>query len=155
MSTKHEIIQGYADIIELAEELNTYGEQAWLTPLGEGKWTVKEVVGHILLWDKYIHDVITSAILNNTPLAELSVGADIESFNREAGEWALSKTKDEIFSALVASRRVVLEDLQAIPEESFTAIIKDAEGNPFVLKEFIVEMTRHDHHHWKQIESVL
>ncbi|BBI35221.1 DinB family protein [Cohnella abietis] len=154
MSTKNEIILGYGEWINFAKNLNQYEETTWLTPLGQDKWTVKEVLGHLLLWDKYIHEEVTSPILQNKTLG-LSEDTDIEEFNREAGRWALSKSKDEIVSELISSRRVVLEDLQMIPEEGFTNVYKDTNANPFVLKDFIIEMTRHDNHHKKQVEAVL
>ncbi|MFC3748567.1 DinB family protein [Paenibacillus sp. GCM10012306] len=154
MSTKNEVILGYGEWINFAKNLSKYEEQSWLTPLGPDKWTVKEVVGHIVLWDKYIHNEVTRAILHNSPLG-LSNAEEIEEFNRKAGEWALSKTKDEILTDLISSREAVLEDLQAISEEAFTNVYNDVDGNPFVLKDFIVEMTRHDHHHRAQVERVL
>jgi hypothetical protein len=81
------------------------------------------------MWDKYFYDTTIHKILLHHPLT-LADDADVDEFNRSAGEWALSLTKEEIVSNFIFSRSAML-------------------------KEFMIEMIRHDDHHMHQIEKAM
>lgn len=54
MSRKENLINNlkhYADWLEILEEIE---DEKWITPIAEGKWSVSEIVSHIMFWDQHI-----------------------------------------------------------------------------------------------------
>ncbi|WP_028560584.1 DinB family protein [Paenibacillus pinihumi] len=150
MESKQELISNSGAFIDFVRKLQPCDEQIWIRPLGPQKWTIKEVVAHLLFWDQYFYEEVIRKIVLGQPLT-LTEDIDVEAFNQKSAAWALSRSKDEIVQAAVSSRTAILEALRVIPAEDYTKEYTDADGARFVLQEFLVENFGHDQHHRGQI----
>ena len=54
-----EMVKEYGVFIDFVEDLKTISEAQWNVPLAEGKWTLKDVISHIMLWDQYYYEAVS------------------------------------------------------------------------------------------------
>lgn len=127
-------------------------ESIWDKPLGEGKWAVCDVVSHILLWDKYFYEEAIKPIVEEKPVTVEHL--DFELFNQEAREFAKTKTNQELAKLAKEYRKCIINSIQEQPAEKFTRQNKDAQGNNFVIKNYLKDFIWHDQHHMKQIAEI-
>lgn len=59
-----------SELLTQFEEWNHYAASIqdldWNEPLEEGKWTIHDIVCHIMLWDKYFLEAAIDPITNET-----------------------------------------------------------------------------------------
>jgi uncharacterized damage-inducible protein DinB len=48
-----ELIQSFEKWISFTQSMQKLPEEIWDSSLEEGKWTVRDIVSHMMLWDKY------------------------------------------------------------------------------------------------------
>ncbi|WP_054789129.1 MULTISPECIES: hypothetical protein [unclassified Gracilibacillus] len=53
MQKREQLMKEFSELIQFVESLRELDQLTWITPLAEGKWTLRDVVAHIMLWDKY------------------------------------------------------------------------------------------------------
>ncbi|GGG76107.1 DinB family protein [Paenibacillus radicis (ex Gao et al. 2016)] len=151
---KYELIAKCGTLVEFVTKLDIYEEQVWLTALGSDKWSIKEVIGHLIRWDKYFYDTTIEPIVTNNPIT-MSEADDVIAFNTAAAAWALSQTEADLIGALTKSRKAITDALQTVPEEDYSKLHTDAEGNTFTLEQFIQDIISHDQHHTTQIVQAI
>ncbi|MEC0373633.1 hypothetical protein [Paenibacillus chibensis] len=54
--TSLEMVEEFKTFIDFVQELKTIDEEHWNSPISEGKWSLKDVISHIMLWDKYFYE---------------------------------------------------------------------------------------------------
>ncbi|MCJ7839784.1 DinB family protein [Lederbergia sp. NSJ-179] len=125
----------------------------WDKPVGEGKWAVRDVVSHILLWDQYFYEEAIKPISEDQPLTVRHL--DFDTFNQNAREFAKSKTDDELINLTRANREQIVNAIREQSDENFEKVYQDAEGHPFAVKNYLRDFIWHDQHHRKQIEALM
>jgi len=100
---------------QTADEILKYkefDEQRLLEPIGEGKWSVKEIIGHLYFWDKFI-------LVNHIPY--MNEGTNLNTFpnydlhNREAIEYiSIFTTTGSLIDEFVLTRRLLIEAISGI-----------------------------------------
>ena len=120
----------------------------WQLPMDTGKWTIHDIVSHIMLWDKYFFEAAIDPILNNNPLTLEHL--DYDSFNKEAIEYGRTKTKDELIHLTIQYRNLILESIESLSDEKFTREYVDGK---FTLMSYLKDFIGHDQHHMRQIEE--
>ncbi|MEI0739870.1 maleylpyruvate isomerase N-terminal domain-containing protein [Paenibacillus sp. JTLBN-2024] len=53
MNTKQEKLEAFAGLIRFAESLERLSEEQWAGPIAEGKWSPRDIISHMMLWDRY------------------------------------------------------------------------------------------------------
>ncbi|MFF2094212.1 DinB family protein [Paenibacillus sp. NPDC058174] len=154
MVQKQKQLTACSALIDYVTKLGVYQEQVWLTPLGSDKWSIKEVIGHLIRWDHYFYETTIHPIVTNSPIT-MSEDDDVSTFNTSAAAWALSQSKEDLIHALTSSRKAITDALQSIPEEHYSKVYADAEGNTFTLAQFIQDIASHDQHHTAQITQAI
>lgn len=152
MRTKDQWIADFHEWIPFVQSLRTVQPEQWSTPIAEGKWSVHEIVSHILRWDEFYLEKAFFPIEQGTPLLLHTV--DIDSFNEDAVNWGKGLSQEQLIQEAVQVRQQVLKCLQRIPvslyEHEFAAI-----DQLFVLERFLDDLYHHDQHHMQQIQAWL
>ncbi len=143
----------YSEIILSIEErehdrLVAMKDQDVSRPLSPGKWSKKEILGHL----------IDSANNNHHRFvrAQLSGALDFPSY---AGpEWVASQDyADENWRLLVdlwsAYNRHLAHVIANIPPEKLAVVCRIGENKPVTLEELIADYVRHMEHHLKQLNG--
>jgi uncharacterized damage-inducible protein DinB len=153
LDDKNSLIEDFATIIPFVESLCSLDDEKWVTPLAEGKWTTRDVIAHIMLWDKYF---LENAIAKITGGQEITVeNLDFNEFNQQAVEFAKSKTKQEIIELTIQYRNEILNQLQQLTDEEFTKVHHFGENNQLSTHHFVEDFIQHDQHHIRQIDAFL
>ncbi|MCE5172986.1 hypothetical protein LQV63_27365 [Paenibacillus profundus] len=79
----------------------------WQTPIDGGKWTIHDIVSHIMLWDKYFYEEAIYPIANDKQMTVSHL--DFDAFNKEAIEYGKTITKDELIQLTTHYRNLLLE----------------------------------------------
>lgn len=53
MNDKQQLLNEYSEWIGKVKEFGVLEEGYWNSPIADGKWTVRDVVCHIMRWDEY------------------------------------------------------------------------------------------------------
>jgi uncharacterized damage-inducible protein DinB len=139
----------YENAIFEVLKLKEIPESSLLKPIQEGKWSVRDIIGHLFYWDKYILDRLVPHITNNAILPPFP---DFDLHNQEALKYI------ERYSSVISlidefsqTRKLVIEKMFCIENNTnFTIGTYN-----FTKDSFIIIFTEHDTHHLKQIWDYL
>ncbi|WP_409343502.1 DinB family protein [Paenibacillus sp. MBLB4367] len=151
MSNKEQLVQSMEKWIAFAESLHGMDERTWTTPIGEGKWAPRDIVSHMMLWDRYYMETAVARARNGEPLTLANL--DFEQFNREAAAYGTTKSRNELLEEATEVRRAIVGHLRAIPEEQYGTAYAAVDCK-FVVIEYIADFAWHDEHHMQQIASL-
>jgi len=139
---------------QTAEEILKYkefDEQRLLEPISEGKWSVKEIIGHLYYWDRFI-------LRNHVPY--MNEGANLNAFpnhdlhNREAIEYiSVFTTTGSLIDEFVLNRRLLIEAISGI--ESNAKFTIGSGKRQFTVDKYLKMFIDHDIHHLKQMNERL
>ncbi len=149
----NESIKAYEAFIPFVESLKNTDGKLWITPIAENKWSIQEIIGHILIWDKYMLEEAILKIKNNQPVTVENV--DIDEFNKKAVAYIKTLDKEETINQTIKYRSEIIGNLQLLPEEKFFKQYIDSSGNNFTINNFLEDFIPHDKHHKEQIEEFL
>ncbi|OPA73794.1 hypothetical protein BVG16_27325 [Paenibacillus selenitireducens] len=146
-----EMIEEFKSFIPYVMTLNDLDEAHWNSSLEEGKWSLKDVISHIMLWDKYFYEEAIEKIKQKKPLTVRHLNFD--EFNANAREYAKTQTKEGIVQQFVDYRTKIIHDISGLSEEEYVQEYLDGDQNKFSIREYLIGFVPHDEHHKKQIEN--
>lgn len=144
-----------ADLEELSsfavwakEQLPNIDEEKWHAALGEGKWSLHEVLAHLYYWDKYTLEEMLPLMAEGANLKFV----EIQSLNDKA--WAFAKTfeKDLLLELFVATRLRLVQMFKEIENKSMAYQLGSGEAN---LHSYLKIFVHHDTEHKPQFEAAL
>lgn len=153
MNEKNQLIEQYSAWINFIKILEEQSEGFWNQPLGEGKWSVRDVVSHIMKWDQYF---LEEAIRKVSEGEKLSVKhLDYDVFNEQAKQYAETCTIQKLAEQTKTYRQSLIDHIQSLSDEQYDKEYTDADGHPFQAAVFMRDFISHDQHHMNQIEPLL
>ncbi|WP_163529334.1 DinB family protein [Halobacillus ihumii] len=150
-SKKQQVIRHLKDSIDWVQSLNQLPEESWRLPIEEGKWSVAEVIRHLVLWDDFIiHKrlpyLFTSQDFPGTP--------DVEVMNSKAAIQARDDSKEETVELFKQTRSKLLEQLADIEDIRYEESLS-LKSRKESLYDYLKGIMEHDEHHFKQIKQVI
>lgn len=121
----------------------------WKTPIAEGKWTIHDVVSHIMLWDKYFYESTIEPIACDKAITLQLI--DYDQFNNDAVTYGRTKTKDELIELTMKYRNLILDCISSLEEGKYSG--KYVDGR-FSLESYLKDFISHDRHHMMQIKEL-
>ncbi|MGP1907207.1 DinB family protein [Metabacillus sp. JX24] len=152
MKTLDEMYQHYSDFTNWVISLEFTSEELWHHPIDHGKWSVAELISHLISWDRFtleqrLQNIHMNAVLDPFP--------DIEAVNSRAAVYAKSGIgKKALIQEFVKARSAVVEEFRSFTgkECDFKFSIGD---HPFTIAGYMEEFIHHDLHHKAQIDAFL
>ena len=142
-------LKAFNQTIEDISALKTYDEAMLLTPITEGKWSIREIVAH-LYWDKYNAEKMVPYMENGAKLPNFP---DHDTHNA-AGLHALeSKSAHEIIDLFVQMRTHLIARLAQVDKQARFTI--GGSKRAFSAESFAKLFVRHDGEHLPQIKAKL
>jgi uncharacterized damage-inducible protein DinB len=144
-------IKNYDKTINEILKLTYLEESRLLKPIQEGKWSAREIIGHLYYWDKFILEQQAPHIVNGSKLTPFP---DHDSHNQEAMTYI---SKFETIKSLIDEFTKTRKELIGI----FSSKDKDIKfligtgKRQFTIDSFLNIFTKHDAHHLKQIKDSL
>jgi uncharacterized damage-inducible protein DinB len=145
MLMTNKLFVDYENAIPEVLKLKEIPDSSLLKPIQEGKWSVRDIIGHLFYWDKFILDHLVPHITNNAILHSLP---DPKLLNQEAIKYIERyNSVISLIDEFSQTRKQVIEKMSCIENN-----IKFTIGtNNFSKDSFITIFTEHDAHHLKQI----
>ncbi|MFD1636974.1 DinB family protein [Evansella tamaricis] len=159
--TKNDLIKELEGFINWIEDWKLVEDTLLFKPIKEGKWTVAEIISHIMFWDKYLLNVTLPAMKDG---ADVESTEDYEEINSLASAYALSEgmTGAHLIDELIESRILLVNYLRGKTEEEFIAKftlngeeIDRFSGYPHTMFNYVAGFVWHDNHHKKQMKEYL
>ena len=153
MTNSEMLISQLQDFTSFLLSLRSIGDQEWNTPIGEGKWSVPDIIAHIMAWDKNFLDIVIPKLQRGEPVI-LEEDTDVQGFNNRAVEYGKTLNQEQLIGKAVFYRSQIVTQLKKLPEDAF--LTAGSGTNSFTLSSFLRNMfISHDTHHKKQIEEHL
>lgn len=142
----------FEEWIGFARSLQEQSEDIWNSSLEEGKWTIKDIVCHMMLWDKYFYEEAVHKMATGQPVA-LELG-DFDEFNKQAMVYAQTISTPELVNKVVFYREAIISDIRTTPAHVIEQNLNDS-SNKFNLTEYLHDFIWHDQHHIQPIKDFL
>lgn len=146
---KKEVLDEFSSFVPWVESLKQSADDVWRKPIAEGKWSLREILTHIMHWDKNSLEVMVPRMDEGAVL----LFVDIEEHNREAEVVAQSyDCLENLIDDVVETRKQLLELLEERYEDDLKLTIDNEE---YTYKRFVDIFIHHDAHHRQQVEAFL
>ncbi|MFD2045270.1 DinB family protein [Ornithinibacillus salinisoli] len=119
-------------------------------PISKGKWSIREIVGHLLYWDKYNLEKMVPLMAEGANLPEFP---DHDEHNREAITFLKDYSVEKIIDHFAMTRRDLLKSITNLDGDIRFTI--GGGKRKFSVESFIKIFLEHDIHHLKQINNLL
>ena len=148
---KMKVLNHYQESIDWVNSLRKLSEENWRTPIEVGKWTIAEVIGHLIPWDEF---VLNQRIPYLFSTEELPDSPDTEFVNQQAAKLSREWSKDKTINLFMDRRNSLIRSLSDLPEELWTQEVHINRNN-LSLVHYFAGLIEHDDHHFNQIQNVL
>ncbi|UOR13351.1 DinB family protein [Halobacillus amylolyticus] len=150
-SKKQQVIGHFEDSIDWVQSLSQLPEESWRLPIEQGKWSVAEVVRHLVLWDEFIINKRLPYLFTSQ---DMPVPPDVEVMNEKAAIQARNDSKEETVDLFEQTRRELVNRLNDIEDIRYEEAIS-LQSSKVSLYEYLEGIMQHDVHHFEQIKQVL
>jgi hypothetical protein len=140
------------DVMLISESTS---EVAWTIPVEDGKWSIREVVGHILYWDLYLIQEGLPSLLNTHSISF----PDHDEYNDRSVKYIVGKSKAHIVEEALQKRGALLDALSDLSDEQWerpiliNGVSVGEDSEPYTLKSLMLEFAEHDRHHVNQLSQ--
>lgn len=148
---KIEIIKHYEASTVWVESLRKLPEEKWRIQIDKGKWTIAEVIGHLIPWDQFVLKQRIPYLLKAT---QMPPSPETEIVNQEAAKESRNRSKEETIELFIVIRKSLIKELYGLPDELWTQEIFNRK-NKISLINYFLGLVEHDNHHFRQIQRVL
>lgn len=132
------------------ESLANITEEQWRTPLGPGKWTVAEVIGHLTPWDEFVVNQRLPFLFTEESLPK---GPDVEEMNANAAMNSRTQSKEETVADFINQRQRLIDALYQIVDEQWRQPFTIG-ASELTLYGYFASLVEHDLHHFSKIQNI-
>ncbi|MNP08885.1 DinB superfamily protein [compost metagenome] len=143
----------FKSLIPFVESLGEVSAKHWNQPIAAGKWALKDIICHLMLWDKYFYEGAIKKIILREPITTKQL--DFNEFNANAVEYAKLLSEQTLIEQFVRYRTKIIDVAAGLTEEEFNQEYKDGDRKKFSVRKYLRSFIPHDKHHKKQIEQFL
>ncbi|SDT50692.1 DinB superfamily protein [Paenibacillaceae bacterium GAS479] len=146
---QNKVLNEFSNFLLWAETLKVTAKDIWLKPISTGKWSLREILAHLMYWDKNSLEMMVPSMSEGAQLFFV----DIEKHNQEAAVFAQSyHSLDALIDDLVKTRKQLL----ILLVEKYNDTMKfTIDNDNYSFKKFVNVFIHHDEHHKKQIEAFM
>lgn len=153
MSSFTERIEKFKSFIPFLHSLRAVSEDSWTAPFQPGKWSTRDVIAHILLWDQYFEAEAIARIASGDPLTLKHI--EFNAFNQNAVTYARNHNQNVLIDQAIAVREQIIYQLEHLSDEARLNTYIDSDGHPFTIQNYLDDFVEHDNHHRIEIERLL
>lgn len=148
---KAELLASFQDWIHFLGKRQEQSEHVWNEPVAPGKWSLRAVVSHIMLWDKYFYDYAIDKIRKQEPLTLKHT--DYDEFNKNAQSYGEQISIEELVRQSISYREQIIAVIQSLSDDLYEKEYVDGDGHPFFVAQYLKDFIWHDQHHIVQLEK--
>ncbi|MCG7344200.1 DinB family protein [Sporosarcina sp. ACRSL] len=144
------ILKEFEKTMEAIEKLKGVQESKLTEPIRKGKWSIREIIGHLYYWDKYNLEKMVPLMANGANLPQFP---DHDQHNKEAISYIRDNSVETIIDAFLETREELIDRISKVEEDVRFTIGKGK--RQFSSESFIKIFLNHDLHHLQQINNKL
>jgi len=148
-----ELIQSFREYTLFTQSLRNLPEKTWNSSIESGKWTIRSIICHIMLWDKYFYEEAIHKIATDKPITLKHL--DYDEFNSKAIIYGKTITTEELIEKTITYREKIIGDIEALSEEETNQNYLDGDGKVFNVSQYLKDFIWHDQHHVKPLNEYL
>lgn len=134
------------------ESIKSMDSRLWLSPILPGKWSVGEIVSHLIAWDRYRLETRLPFMKSGAKLIGIERTA-AEAKNEQAAHYAHSGiSQGDLLNELIFVRRNMMDYLLQLSPEELNAKCS-INNNELTPNTFMNGFIEHDLHHMNQIQT--
>lgn len=149
--SKEKILESYSKSIRFVNKYVTVRNEVIRQPIAHGKWSIIEIIGHLIAWDEMILKDRLPYIMNNKSLSSLP---SVEIVNEQAATWTLSKPSFEVFEKFILIRTKLIKQIELLNEEIWTREFS-INNSTYTFESYFKGLIQHDEHHFQQCNDFL
>ncbi|MEO4055013.1 DinB family protein [Solibacillus sp. CAU 1738] len=149
--SKGKIVACYSESIQHANKYASFSKELLQQPIAQGKWSIVEIIGHLIAWDEFVINKRVPFLINGK---SLPASPSVEKINKHAAQTALNKPPHEVLEEFTSIRSRLIEQIEAIREDCW---VKEFKINDSLLTwtSYFLGLIQHDEHHFKQCADFL
>lgn len=141
-------IQDLEKMIQKVESIRSVNNEVLQEPIKEGKWSIREIIGHLYGWDHYNVEEMVPLMKHEERLPEFP---DHDLFNAQVIQGLDGVSVEEIIAIFIDERKKLVEGLENVdPNARFTI---GSGKRRFSAESFSKIFVVHDNDHLKQIQQ--
>ncbi len=152
IESKDQLLEQFSEWISCVKKLNEYDEDVWNEEIAVGKWSLREIVSHMMLWDKYFFETAIEKIYKEEALT--ITHQDFDEFNDNAKEYGKRTSTKELIEQSIDIREQIIQHIRKLSEEAYLASYMDS-GEPFHIPQYLQDFIWHDQHHMGQLNDFI
>lgn len=143
-------IEAFQSMTATVRSLEHKPEHILKDPIEEGKWSIREIVGHLTYWDSFNLHVMVPHMKDE---GDLPPFPDHDAQNEKAMEAIEGVPAASVMQQFIATRKELIAAMNEIDDQVRFTIGGGKRG--FSRDSFITIFVKHDKHHEKQIRRKL
>lgn len=160
MTNTHDMILRYKAFSSWVAALNEIDQSLWTQPVEQGKWSVSEIISHLMNWDRYLLEAVVPTIRDGGTAIHFP---EFDPYNQQAANYAKSGiSQAALIEETIRMREQLVDQLLALSPEQYNrpittngVAISPHSGQPYTLAYLVEEFVMHDQQHQAQIEQFL
>lgn len=149
------IINDFSKYSSWLNSLEDIDETLWYQSIAKGKWSVSEIISHIINWDNYLLNEVIPSVRSEKGMEF----PDFDIHNKKASDYAKSGiSQAKLLEEAKGTRKLLVKELNELPIEKLNKSLTSNgvthcphTGTPYSLIYIVKEFTVHDNHHKDQI----
>ncbi|WP_416148296.1 DinB family protein [Salipaludibacillus sp. HK11] len=147
MTTQADSLQ---NMVSFVEKLQRYDEKTLTIPIKPGKWSTREIIGHLYYWDRYLIEAMIPHIAEGAVLPPFP---NHDVYNRAAIASLEGRNASRIIDGFISGRKLLIEQISSL-DDKIAFKIRGSE-EIFTTDKIIDKFFKHDKLHQGQIETFL
>ncbi|MCA1031287.1 DinB family protein [Bacillus timonensis] len=148
---KEDMLKHQLTSIEFVQSLYDLSDNEWRSQVEEGKWTVAEIIGHLIPWDEFvIHQRLPYLFSEN----ELPIAPNPDELNEQSAAKSRNEAQHDTLVQFVSVREALYREMLKIEDEDWERkfLIGSTE---LTLADYFSGLAQHDLHHFEQINKMI
>jgi hypothetical protein len=148
---KDEIVIHHLDMIEWSKSLLNLPIEHWFSPIKENKWSIAEIISHLIPWDEFVLEHRIPYLIDNQSLTK---SLDRQLVNDRAALDGRSSEKSVTIKNFIVTRNKLLKSIEHIDGDLWGETFRIGETE-LTFNQYFRGLADHDIHHKKQIQDYL
>lgn len=151
LKEKSEIVAHHQNFITFIHSLKSIDENLLRKPIGEGKWSIIEIVGHFYPWDEFVLQQRIPYLFSDEHLPK---APGIDELNNQSSLQSRIEDVENTLEKCIHIRQELLSQIKQIPEDDWLVPIQ-INQTTLTFYEYLKGLMEHDIHHINQMKSTI
>ncbi|WP_017187559.1 DinB family protein [Alkalibacillus haloalkaliphilus] len=144
------VLKQFEETMDTIQKLKEVPEAQLTEPISDGKWSIREIVGHLYYWDKHNLEKMVPLMTNGGKLPPFP---NHDEHNEEAVAYIKDHSVETVIDDFIETRKELIESISKVEKDTRFTI---GQGKrKFSSESFIKIFVKHDVHHLQQINVKL